>query len=242
MPAEVQNVSGSTPSMRHVPRAIWVGGGLLAMATAGLAGALVMRSVEPAPSSAVAQPAAAAMPAAVALPSSAATAVNTAAQPVPASTHAATKLVHTAAKPTASTTASTATSTTNTAHADHSLPERPAPAVICASCGTVESVSAVQQKGQGTGLGAVAGGVLGGVLGHQVGGGHGKTAMTVLGAVGGGMAGNEVEKRARSETLFSVKVRMDDGSVRSFQQSQSLAVGTQVVAEGSALRVAHPGT
>jgi outer membrane lipoprotein SlyB len=101
----------------------------------------------------------------------------------------------------------------------------------------VESVSAVQQAGQGTGLGAVAGGVLGGVLGHQVGGGTGKTAMTVLGAVGGGLAGNEVEKRARSETLFDVRVRMEDGSSRSFQRPQALAVGTHVVVEGSNLRV-----
>ena len=112
-------------------------------------------------------------------------------------------------------------------------------AVVCATCGSVESVSVEQQQGQATGLGAVAAGVLGGVVGHQVGGGKGKAAMNVLGAVGGGLAGNEVEKRVRSETVFNVRVRMDDGSTRTFQQSQSLAVGTLVVFEGSKLRVTN---
>ena len=109
----------------------------------------------------------------------------------------------------------------------------------CTTCGVVESVNTVHQKGQGTGLGAVAGGVLGGVLGHQVGGGKGKTAMTVLGAVGGGLAGNEVEKRARGETLYDVQVRMEDGSLRTFQRAQSMAVGTHVVVEGKTLRVSR---
>jgi outer membrane lipoprotein SlyB len=109
----------------------------------------------------------------------------------------------------------------------------------CAQCGVVESVGQVQQKGQGSGLGAVTGGVLGGVVGHQVGRGNGNTAMTVLGAIGGGLAGNEVEKRARSTTHFEVHVRMQDGSLRVFQRAQSLAVGTPVVAQGATLRVAH---
>jgi outer membrane lipoprotein SlyB len=112
-------------------------------------------------------------------------------------------------------------------------------AVLCSSRGVVELVNAVQQKGQGTGLGAVAGGVLGGVVRHQVGGGNGKTAMTVLGAIGGGLAGNEVEKRARSDTEFDIQVRMEDGNVRTFRCTQSMAVGTHVVVEGTTLRPAH---
>jgi outer membrane lipoprotein SlyB len=113
------------------------------------------------------------------------------------------------------------------------------PAALCASCGVVESVNAVQEKGEGSGVGAVAGGVLGGVVGHQVGGGNGKTAMTVLGAIGGGLAGHEVEKRVRSETRYDVRVRMEDGTSRVFHQAQSMAVGTRVVAEGGTLRVAR---
>lgn len=87
---------------------------------------------------------------------------------------------------------------------------------ICDNCGRVESVRAVQQAAQPSGLGIVAGAVLGGVLGNQVGGGNGKTLATVAGAVGGGYAGNEVEKRTRSATTYQVRVRMENGTVRTF--------------------------
>jgi outer membrane lipoprotein SlyB len=93
----------------------------------------------------------------------------------------------------------------------------------------VEAVVPVQSKGQGTGIGAVTGGVLGAVVGNQFGGGNGKKAMAVLGAVGGGFAGNEVEKNVRSTTAYDVRVRMDDGSTRSVRREQRAAVGTRVV-------------
>jgi len=112
-----------------------------------------------------------------------------------------------------------------------------AQSAACQHCGTVASVNAVRQKGRGTGVGAVAGAVLGGVVGHQLGSGTGRQAMTAIGAVGGGFAGHEVERRARSETRFKVQVRMDDGSQRTFWRTQALAVGARVVVEGKALRV-----
>ena len=108
-------------------------------------------------------------------------------------------------------------------------------ASVCNSCGRVESVAAIQQKGEGTGLGAVGGAVVGGLLGHQVGGGSGKNVATVLGAVGGGVAGNEIEKRQRATTVYQVKVRMDDGSLRTVTQSTSPAIGQKVTVEGSTL-------
>ncbi|MCW3480840.1 glycine zipper 2TM domain-containing protein [Neisseriaceae bacterium JH1-16] len=40
--------------------------------------------------------------------------------------------------------------------------------------------------------GALLGGIVGGVLGHQVGGGRGKTAATIVGALGGAMAGRTI--------------------------------------------------
>jgi outer membrane lipoprotein SlyB len=126
-----------------------------------------------------------------------------------------------------------------TAPAQWSAPGGTTQAAICASCGVVESVATVKQKGKGTGLGVVAGGVIGGVAGHQVGGGKGKTAMTVLGAIGGGLAGNEVEKRVRSETVFDVHVRMENGGIRTFRRAHSMGVGTRVVVEGSTLRIAR---
>lgn len=115
-------------------------------------------------------------------------------------------------------------------------PKKVAAAPECASCGVVESVTPVQQKGEGTGIGAVAGGVLGGVLGHQVGGGDGKKLATVVGAVGGGLAGNEIEKRQRATTVYQVKVRMADGSLHTVTQAQSLTVGQKVLVDGQQLK------
>lgn len=91
---------------------------------------------------------------------------------------------------------------------------------ICRDCGIVESIDAVQQKAEhGSGLGAVTGALIGGVLGNQVGGGNGRKLATVAGAVGGGYAGNEVERNAKSTTVYHVRVRLEDGNVRTFTPS-----------------------
>jgi outer membrane lipoprotein SlyB len=125
------------------------------------------------------------------------------------------------------------------------LPQNPEPAVarataparvVCATCGTVESVTAVELEGTGSGAGAIAGGVLGAVVGNQVGGGDGKTLATILGAVGGGMAGNVVEKKMKKVTQYDVTVRMDDGSRRSLRQTTPPAVGSAVVVNGDSLQ------
>jgi len=88
------------------------------------------------------------------------------------------------------------------------------PVALCASCGVVESVRAVQAQGEGSGAGAIAGGLLGGVLGHQVGKGSGNTLATIAGAVAGGYAGHQVEKNVRTSTEYQITVHMDDGSRR----------------------------
>lgn len=95
----------------------------------------------------------------------------------------------------------------------------PAP-TICYTCGNVESVQAIRQQAQPSGVGMVAGAVLGGILGNQVGGGSGRKIATVAGAVGGGYAGNEVEKRTRGTTSYQVRVRMEDGKLRTFNYAQ----------------------
>lgn len=91
---------------------------------------------------------------------------------------------------------------------------------VCDNCGVVESVRAIeQQASQGSGVGAVAGALLGGVLGNQVGGGDGRKLATVAGAVGGGFAGNAIEKRTRTTTVYEVRVKMENGHVRTFHPS-----------------------
>ena len=100
---------------------------------------------------------------------------------------------------------------------DYQVAQGPA---VCRNCGRVESIVAQNEPiAQGSGVGVAAGAVLGGILGNQVGGGNGRTLATVAGAVAGGYGGNEVEKRTRSTTTYRVRVRMEDGEIRTFPQS-----------------------
>lgn len=115
-------------------------------------------------------------------------------------------------------------------------PRSAAPAEVCRECGVVESVQAVTRKGEASGLGAVAGGVIGAAVGNQMGKGNGRDAMTVIGAVGGGVAGHEIEKRAKSTTVHVVKVRMDDGSLRTIEQAAAARAGERVIVEGNKMR------
>lgn len=130
-------------------------------------------------------------------------------------------------------TASKAQRTHAPAQGQAATPLATQPATVCNHCGVIEGVREVKVKGQGTGIGAVAGGVLGAAVGNQMGKGDGRKAMTVLGAVGGGLAGHEIEKQARSETVYEVRVRMDDGSVRTFTRKTAPTPGSRVTVEGN---------
>ena len=73
------------------------------------------------------------------------------------------------------------------------------------SYGRVVNIEVLQTQASGgpqSGVGAVTGGVVGGVLGHQVGGGSGKAAATVLGVVGGALLGNAIEANTRSPRVY----------------------------------------
>lgn len=96
----------------------------------------------------------------------------------------------------------------------------------CNQCGVVESVREVKvPTGQSSGgdqhniIGTLAGGVAGGVVGNQFGGGSGKDALTVLGAVGGAFAGREIQQNMRGQqtvTRYQTRVRLNDGLSRTF--------------------------
>ena len=93
-------------------------------------------------------------------------------------------------------------------------------ALACRQCGTVVSTHTYQRPAaHGSGLGIAAGAIAGGLLGNQVGGGNGRTLATVAGAVGGGYGGNVIEKHARATTVTQVRVRMNNGSVRTFTEA-----------------------
>ena len=90
--------------------------------------------------------------------------------------------------------------------------ETPKPVVLPGSLGIVQAVREVKQPGEHTAMGPIAGGVAGAVIGNQIGGGSGKKVMTVLGALGGAMAGKHIEKQARGTTHWEVDVRHDSGA------------------------------
>jgi outer membrane lipoprotein SlyB len=92
---------------------------------------------------------------------------------------------------------------------------KPAPAKVvaatCATCGVIESVTPFEKKGEGSGVGAVGGAVVGGLIGNQMGSG-------------------------KATTLYSVKVRMDDGTTRTITQSTAPTVGQKVTVDGSTIK------
>lgn len=103
---------------------------------------------------------------------------------------------------------------------------------LCVECGTVRDIRPVEREERTSGVGAVVGAIVGGVAGRQVGGGRGRDIATVAGAVGGAVVGNEVEQRRNDdETVYDVRVRMEDGSER-----------VVTVADAGALRVGDPVT
>lgn len=108
----------------------------------------------------------------------------------------------------------------------------------CSNCGNVESVRKITTRARGSGVGAAGGAVLGGLLGNQIGDGSGRQIATVAGAVGGAVIGNQVEGNMKATTRYEVRVRLDDGSVRTFMRdtAPSLRNGERVRIVNGGLR------
>ena len=89
--------------------------------------------------------------------------------------------------------------------------------------GRVSNIEVLRSQGQTQvpGLGAVIGGAAGGLVGSQIGGGTGRTAATVVGVVGGAIAGNAIEKNrsagAGGPETYRVSVQLDNGSTRAYE-------------------------
>lgn len=96
-------------------------------------------------------------------------------------------------------------------------------AANCPGCGVVASMEQVQVPVQDHSnhiVGTVAGGVVGGVVGNRFGGGGGKAALTVLGAVGGALAGHEIERNIKGQqtvTRYQLVARTNDGRMHTFR-------------------------
>src|SRR5215471_474716 len=65
----------------------------------------------------------------------------------------------------------------------------------CTNCGRVQQIKASESSDWKKYAAPVGGAVVGGVIGNQFGGGTGKTALTVVGALGGAFAGHKVEEK-----------------------------------------------
>ena len=222
-------------------RPLWAAVGILGVAVLAMGGTMIYQGRPPAPAAPVVAVAPVA-PLALVNPSTAAfsatddliekpTVAPAKPAPVPAQ-----KVVKPAPKPTPS--PAPRYSGNAPAPSRYPVPVPVAVAQICGTCGAIESVTPVERttKADGPGIGAVGGGVLGAVLGNQVGNGNGKTAATIIGAIGGGFAGNEVEKRMKRETVYQVGVRMEDGSRRTIEVAQPPAVGSKVTVDGNTIR------
>ena len=109
-------------------------------------------------------------------------------------------------------------------------------AVDTARVGRVVAIDPIRTRPQGSGVGAVAGGVVGGLIGNKVIGG---TAATAIGAVGGAVAGNNLERNHREGVAgYHVHVRLDNGRSRTLDQTQvgGLRVGDRVRIDGTRIR------
>ncbi|MES2978157.1 MAG: glycine zipper 2TM domain-containing protein [Pseudomonadota bacterium] len=97
---------------------------------------------------------------------------------------------------------------------------------------TAVDVVRTQEQGRGTGAGAVIGGVAGGVVGNQIGSGTGRDVARIAGIVGGALAGNAIERNARTETreAYRVMLQMDNGARREYDvpATGDLRVGDRV--------------
>jgi outer membrane lipoprotein SlyB len=91
---------------------------------------------------------------------------------------------------------------------------------VCADCGVIDAINEVDTRGQGSGVGAAGGAVVGGLLGNQVGSGRGRELATIAGAIGGAVVGNQVEGRVKTNHSYNISVRLNDGSFRTFHQSE----------------------
>ncbi|MEO7338600.1 MAG: glycine zipper 2TM domain-containing protein [Caldimonas sp.] len=85
-------------------------------------------------------------------------------------------------------------------------------------------------------MGAVAGGVVGGLLGNKVFGG---TAATAVGAVGGAVAGTNLERNHKEGVAgYHINVRMTNGGTRVVTQTHvgGLHVGDRVRVQGDRIQ------
>jgi outer membrane lipoprotein SlyB len=119
-----------------------------------------------------------------------------------------------------------------------STPPRTRSSNRCRASGTVESINQDSVQNVDSTVGAIGGALIGGGLGSLIGGGTGQVVATVVGAVGGGFAGNELAKRSQT-LVWRIGVRFDDGSFATVQQTSApnLRIGDRVRVSGTGIEL-----
>ncbi|MGB5571004.1 MAG: glycine zipper 2TM domain-containing protein [Sedimenticolaceae bacterium] len=84
------------------------------------------------------------------------------------------------------------------------------------------------------GVGAIIGAAGGGLLGSLIGAGAGRDVAIAVGAIGGAIAGHEVQKRHDTEPGSHITVRLDSGVLVVVTQpvNPDLKVGDKVMVQG----------
>jgi outer membrane lipoprotein SlyB len=106
--------------------------------------------------------------------------------------------------------------------------------------GVIETIYATQLQGaRHQGVGAVVGGIAGAGLGNLIGRGSGREVATVLGALGGGFLGHEVQQADYDQPIpgQQVIVRTNSGVIVAVTQpiNGALYRGARVYLEGSGI-------
>jgi outer membrane lipoprotein SlyB len=90
------------------------------------------------------------------------------------------------------------------------------------------------RKGDPTGGGAVGGALVGGVIGSSSAMGPAAPALSVLDALGGGLAGNTIEKNVKKTTLWITEVTFRDGASETYEAKVDPHLD-----EGDVVRIEH---
>jgi len=235
---EDYDMSSTTPNTTSgaagLPRGIWIGGGLMALTIIALATTLVVKGNGNAGSDTAAADTAAPLVATTTTPGAPTTPQASVANPATGSTAPAnesTRPAHHTSGPAHRETAH------ETAQAE--APQQVAAAApVCTTCGVIDGYSPVKVQGQNNGVGAVAGGVGGALIGSKIAGRGNHTLGGAIGAIGGGLLGNAIETHERTSTAYDVRVRMNDGSIRTIRQATVPTVGQHVNVEGNTIKAA----
>ena len=109
---------------------------------------------------------------------------------------------------------------------------REARSIESVSYGTVESARPARLNEDHAPVGTIAGAGIGGLLGSTLGHGAGRGVTTILGAVGGGLAGNAIERSGSAQNGEEIVIRLDTGATIAVVQG-----GVQDFERGQRVRV-----